>query len=87
MAAVSAALYKNLDLFLNDIVPVVLKCFTDHDNKVRFHSCEALFNIAKVARSGMLKHFNDIFDGMCKLAADTDNVVKNANALLDRLMK
>ncbi len=80
-------------------MPPVLQLFSDTDNKVRFHACEAMYNIAKVTRSLILTYFNEIFDGLCKvslfvhssnklqLCADSDNTVKNATLLLDRLMK
>ncbi len=80
-------------------MPPVLQLFSDTDNKVRFHACEAMYNIAKVTRSLILAYFNEIFDGLCKvslfihssnksqLCADSDNTVKNATLLLDRLMK
>jgi len=88
LASVSIALNnKGIAHFMEDLVPPVLKCFSDHDAKVRFHACEALYNIAKVARSYTIKYFEQIFDGMCKLSADPDSTVRNANTLLDRLMK
>jgi vacuole morphology and inheritance protein 14 len=46
-----------------------------------------LYNIAKVARGHILKYFNQIFDGLCKLFADVDVDVKNGANLLDRLIK
>jgi len=40
-----------------------------------------------VARSGCVRHLNEIFDGLFKLSADTDIQVQNGMQLLDRLMK
>jgi hypothetical protein len=56
---------------------------------VRYYACEALFNIAKVGRARVAQPplFNEIFDGLCKLAADPDLNVKNGAQLLDRLLK
>lgn len=49
MAATSIALGKdNLGIFLPELVPPVLSCFTDQDPRVRYYACEALYNIAKV---------------------------------------
>ena len=48
---------------------------------------ESLYNISKVARSSILKFFNVIFDGLCKLFAHVDVDVKNGANLLDRLIK
>ncbi len=40
-----------------------------------------------MARNGILKYFNQIFDGLCKLFAHVDVDVKNGANLLDRLIK
>ena len=48
---------------------------------------QALFNIAKVARTFILRYFNDIFDGICKLVADMDPEVKTGAGVLNRKMK
>ena len=56
-------------------------------SRVRYYSCESLYNIAKIARGHILKYFNQIFDGLCKLFADGDVDVKNGANLLDRLIK
>lgn len=42
---------------------------------------------AQISRGRILPFFNEIFDGLCKLAADPDLNVKNGAQLLDRLMK
>jgi vacuole morphology and inheritance protein 14 len=52
-----------------------------------FHSNSNYTDIAKVARGHILKYFNQIFDGLCKLFADVDVDVKNGANLLDRLVK
>ena len=72
---------------LQTLLPPVLASFADQDARVRYYGCEALYNIAKVARSGCVPHFNAIFDGLFKLSADTDTQVQNGMQLLDRLMK
>src|SRR5436305_12466451 len=46
-----------------------------------------MYNIAKVAKGEILPFFNDIFDALCKLAADSELSVKNGAELLDRLIK
>lgn len=43
--------------------------------------------MAKVAKGEILVYFNDVFDALCKLAADTELSVKNGAELLDRLVK
>jgi len=46
-----------------------------------------MYNITKIARGLILKYFNEIFDALSKLAADTESNVKNGAELLDRLIK
>ena len=68
-------------------MPPVLACFTDQDARVRYYACESMYNIAKVAKGEVLVFFNDVFDALCKLAADSELSVKNGAELLDRLVK
>ncbi|KAI9332131.1 vacuolar protein 14 C-terminal Fig4p binding-domain-containing protein [Zopfochytrium polystomum] len=88
LAATSIALGSSeLSRYLDDIVPPVISCFTDTDSRVRYYACEAMYNVAKVARGDILKYFNEIFDALSKLMADTDPSVKTGAELLDRLVK
>lgn len=68
-------------------MPPVLACFGDQDARVRYYACEAMYNIAKVAKGEILRYFNHIFDALCKLGADSELSVKNGAELLDRLIK
>jgi len=68
-------------------MPPVLACFADPDARVRYYACESMYNIAKVAKGEILVYFNDVFDALSKLAADTELSVKNGAELLDRLVK
>ncbi|OHE98557.1 hypothetical protein CORC01_06178 [Colletotrichum orchidophilum] len=87
LAAAAIALGHELPRYLEKIVPPVLACFTDQDARVRYYACEAKYNIAKVAKGEILIYFNDIFDALCKLGADSELSVKNGAELLDRLIK
>lgn len=90
LAATAIGLSQVLDNiadYLTELVPPVLSCFADNDSRARYYACEALYNISRVARSDILVFFNRIFDGLCRLAADTDPVVKSGAELLDRLIK
>ncbi|KAF6811162.1 DNA repair and recombination protein rad54 and rad54-like protein [Colletotrichum plurivorum] len=87
LAAAAIALGPELPRYLKEIVPPVLACFTDQDARVRYYACEAMYNIAKVAKGEILIYFNDIFDALCKLGADSELSVKNGAELLDRLIK
>ncbi|KAM5372931.1 hypothetical protein ACJZ2D_007268 [Fusarium nematophilum] len=87
LAAAAIALGSELPRYLAKIVPPVLACFTDQDARVRYYACEAMYNIAKVAKGEILVYFNSIFDQLCKLGADSELSVKNGAELLDRLIK
>lgn len=87
LAATAIGLMQDIHLYLDALLPPVLHCFDDPESRVRYYSCESLYNIAKVARGHILKYFNQIFDGLCKLFADVDVDVKNGANLLDRLIK
>ncbi|KAL2179448.1 vacuolar protein 14 C-terminal Fig4p binding-domain-containing protein [Thermothelomyces heterothallicus CBS 202.75] len=87
LAAAAIALGPELPRYLEVIVPPVLACFTDQDARVRYYACEAMYNIAKVAKGEILIYFNHIFDALCKLGADSELSVKNGAELLDRLIK
>ncbi|CCH46137.1 Vacuole morphology and inheritance protein 14 [Wickerhamomyces ciferrii] len=88
LAAAAIALGQNeVAVYLEDIIHPVLACFGDQDARVRYYACESLYNIAKVSKGEILLYFNEIFDVLCRLAADSDASVKNGADLLDRLIK
>lgn len=88
LAAAAIALgNKYVGNYLDKLLPPVLACFGDQNDQVRFYSCESLYNIAKIAKGDILVYFNEIFDVLCKISADTDTSVKGAAELLDRLIK
>jgi vacuole morphology and inheritance protein 14 len=87
LAATAIGLGDDIERFLDQLVPPVLRCFRDQDSKIRYYACESLYNLAKIARHRILQFYNQIFDALCKLAADPDANVKNGAQLLDRLMK
>lgn len=87
LAATAIALGKESVAYLQELIPPVLSCFYDQDSRVRYYACEALYNISKVARGAVLPFFYQIFDGLSKLASDTDPNVKSGADLLDRLIK
>ncbi|XP_071704752.1 protein VAC14 homolog [Rutidosis leptorrhynchoides] len=87
MAAVAVALSSEAAQHLEQILPPVINSFSDQDSRVRYYACEALYNIAKIVRGKFIFHFNNIFDALCKLSADSDPNVQSAAHLLDRLVK
>ncbi|KAF8021139.1 hypothetical protein BT93_G1540 [Corymbia citriodora subsp. variegata] len=87
LAAATVGLSTEAAQHLEQIVPPVLRSFFDQDSRVRYYACEALYNIAKVVRGEFIFFFNQIFDALCKLSADSDANVQNAAHLLDRLVK
>ncbi|BFZ56349.1 hypothetical protein PYCC9005_003395 [Savitreella phatthalungensis] len=87
LAATSIALGRDVDRYLELVIPSVLSCFQDRDSRIRYYATESLYNIAKVAKGEVLLFFNEVFDALCRLAADADVSVKNGAELLDRLIK
>lgn len=87
LAASAIGLGADIDPYLNNLIPPVLECFDDPESRVCYYACESLYNISKVARTNVLRYFNQIFDGLCKLFAHVDVDVKNGANLLDRLIK
>ncbi|XP_020257176.1 protein VAC14 homolog isoform X2 [Asparagus officinalis] len=87
LAAATVGLTTEAAQHLEQIVPPVLNSFLDQDGRVRYYACEALYNIAKVVRGDFIVYFNQIFDALCKLSADSDPSVQSAAHLLDRLVK
>ncbi|KAL2485034.1 Protein VAC14-like protein [Abeliophyllum distichum] len=87
LAAATVALSSEASQHLEQIVPPVLNSFSDQDSRVRYYACEALYNIAKIVRGDFIVFFNQIFDALCKLSADSDANVQSAAHLLDRLVK
>eukprot|EP00041_Stephanoeca_diplocostata_P035645 m.1264809 g.1264809 ORF g.1264809 m.1264809 type:complete len:687 (+) comp24736_c0_seq16:173-2233(+) len=91
LSAVTIALADHVDgilpRHLDRIVPTVLSSFSDPDSSVRYSACEALYNIAKVARQMMLPYIDQIFDILARLVADTNDEAQNGAGLLDRLFK
>lgn len=73
--------------FLDDIVTPIFATFRDTDARVRYYACESLYNISKIARGEIMLYFNQLFDILCVLVADSESSVKNAADILDRLIK
>ncbi|GFR44339.1 hypothetical protein Agub_g5555, partial [Astrephomene gubernaculifera] len=87
LAATAVGLSDPTEVHLRQIVPPVLASFTDQDARVRYYACEALYNIAKVARGTFILFFNEVFDAMFRLCADSESNVQNAVQFLDALIK
>lgn len=87
LAAAAIGLSNEIENYLNILILSVLECFDDAESRVCYYACESLYNISKVARIRVLKYFNQIFEGLCKLFAHVDVGVKNGANLLDRLIK
>eukprot|EP01080_Neovahlkampfia_damariscottae_P006671 gene6671-10835_t len=87
ISAICIALMTSSKDYLTEIIPCIFLCMKDQDSKVRFHACEAMYNVSKAARGHILEFFPKIFIAMCKLSADSENTIKNANTHLNRLIK
>ncbi|KAJ3753879.1 vacuolar protein 14 C-terminal Fig4p binding-domain-containing protein, partial [Lentinula raphanica] len=87
LAGTAIALGVDVAPYMDKFVYHVLDCFVDPENRIRYFSAECLYNIAKVSKGEVLIYFNEIFDALSKLAADSELSVKNGAELLDRLLK
>ncbi|KJH43506.1 HEAT repeat protein [Dictyocaulus viviparus] len=86
LAAAAIALGKNAQPYTAKLVGPVLSCFNDPDLRVRYYACESLYNIVKICKVAVLDHFDQLFDVLWKLSADTDQNVRSGAELLDRLL-
>lgn len=87
LAGTAIALGVDIAPYMDRFIDPLLKCFIDPENRIRYFSAECLYNIAKVSKGEVLVYFNDIFDALSKLYADTEVSVKNGAELLDRLLR
>ncbi|RWS27130.1 protein VAC14-like protein [Leptotrombidium deliense] len=87
LAAVAIGLGKDSREYINDIIGPMLASFVDQDSRVRYYACEAVFNVCKVCREGVLPLFNELFDALFKLSADSEQSVRSGCELLDSIMK
>lgn len=88
LAGVAIALgHDGLPQHLDDIIQPILACFGDADARVRYYACEALYNVAKVAKGEILAYFNEIFDALCRLTADVEESARNGANLVDQLIR
>ncbi|TFK20368.1 ARM repeat-containing protein [Coprinopsis marcescibilis] len=87
LAGTAIALGIDIAPYMDKFIGPLLNCFVDAENRIRYFSAECLYNIAKVSKGEVLVYFNDIFDALSKLAADSELSVKNGAELLDRLLK
>ena len=88
LAAIAVGLGQTqISPYVKDLIHPILCCFNDADSRVRYYGCESLYNVVKVARGAIIPYFSDIFGALSKLCCDTDQSVKNASELLDKLMK
>eukprot|EP00927_Polykrikos_kofoidii_P061131 TRINITY_DN56003_c0_g1_i1.p1 TRINITY_DN56003_c0_g1~~TRINITY_DN56003_c0_g1_i1.p1 ORF type:complete len:871 (+),score=126.70 TRINITY_DN56003_c0_g1_i1:352-2964(+) len=86
-STVIALEHRFVQFHIRQILPPVLACFSDEDPSVRYSACESFYNIAKIARSGVLEQFGDIFDGLCHICNDHDRSVKEGANCVDRLVR
>ncbi|KAL4264490.1 VAC14 family protein [Pleurotus pulmonarius] len=87
LAGTAIALGVDVAPYMEKFVGPLLDCFVDTENRIRYFSAECLYNIAKVSKGEILVYFNDVFDALSKLSADSELSVKNGAELLDRLLK
>ncbi|GAA6008586.1 hypothetical protein JCM11491_003357 [Sporobolomyces phaffii] len=76
-----------LPAYLAAILKPVFSALDEAHPNIRFYATESIYNITKVAQGEILPYFNEVFDLMCKLVADTEASIKNGAELLDRTLK
>ncbi|CAB3410770.1 unnamed protein product [Caenorhabditis bovis] len=77
---------KNASPYTEKLLAPIIPCFMDADLQIRYYACESLYNVAKICRTDVLDHFDDIFDALWRVTADTDQNVRGGAELLDRLI-
>ncbi|KAI0979305.1 hypothetical protein GJ496_010629 [Pomphorhynchus laevis] len=87
LATVAVSLGEHAQFYKEQLISPIMACLNDNDDGVRYHACEALFNLLKVLRKNSLVFFNEIFDVTSKLTSDPDMMVKACGELVDRLLK
>lgn len=60
-------LLQDSERFIGDLVSPILNCMTDPEVRVRYFASEALYNVAKVARSATIPLFPKIFASLSRL--------------------
>ncbi|KAF5274813.1 hypothetical protein FQR65_LT00396 [Abscondita terminalis] len=87
LAAIAIALGKDTASYTEELVFPIVARFSDADLRVKYYACESLYNVVKVARGAVLPQFSYIFSALSKIATDSEQSIKSASELLDRLMK
>lgn len=87
LATIAISLDKNAHLYLDQFLPLMLKSVCDQEARVRYYACEALFNTVDATRVGVLRFFNEVWDGLCRLSVDVDDHVRQGSLKLDSLLR
>lgn len=72
---------------IEEAIRPLLTCLLDSDPRMRYHACESLFNVTKVAKGAILAQFQSIFDCLSKIVCDPNPDVRIGAEALDRLLK
>jgi hypothetical protein len=76
--------------FLDKILPSVIRSFSDKDQKVQLAACDAMYNILKTCKEGILRYkdFLDIFSSIIYLIEKSpSNDVKEYSKKVDENLK
>jgi hypothetical protein len=87
LAGAALGLMHRLPDYLSHLVTPIVLSFTDEDSRVCYFAAEAIYNIAKVARSDILICLPALFAGLCQLINHEDISVKRAVTIVDNLLK
>lgn len=87
ISSVAIALDKDAKFYIDDIVKPILSCAHDIGRDVRYRTLEAMYNVIKCIRGDILVYLGKIFDIIMALCEDTDQNVREATHLIDKLIK
>ncbi|KAF7491712.1 Protein VAC14 -like protein [Sarcoptes scabiei] len=87
IASVAVALDQDSKFYLQEICRSIFLCTNDYQRDVRYRALESLYNVAKCARSNILVFLSEIFDIVVRSGEDSDQSIREASLLMDKLMK
>lgn len=90
LSVISVALYQQKSIQHQSLlIQPVITCFTDKEFKVQLAACDAMFNIIKVFKEGIVrtKEFFKIFDGIIEMVCDLNGEVREWAKKVDDLLK
>lgn len=85
--AILVFFFQVIEPFIKELVTPIFPSFNDQNPNVRYYATEALCNVCRVSRAAILNLIGEIFSIIIQLSMETDQNMKSATELLDRVMK